>query len=328
MKILLTGATDYVGHQLAMKLASENVLVHALVKNPSSDKIPIHKNILALKGDICDYESVEKSIKGCDFVFHTENYSNLNDKKIDEFYKYNVQGTENILKASLCHNVKKVIYTSTLSVFGPSYKEIPITENQPRLITYSNDFELTKSISEELVIKYTKMGLSCTILNVSTVYGPVINSVSNYTNTVIKKIDNNYIKIVPSEHDEIANYVFIDDVVNANLLAMNQENTHERYIIGGHNLSNELFSETVKNLTKSKIKIIKINYAFFKMYFKCIDFFRNIFGSSTGIYLRETNPHFIHSVCSSEKAITDLGYKITPINIGLSQTINSLKKQS
>jgi len=328
MKVLLTGATSYVGHHLALKLASENFLVCALVKNPDSNDIPMHKNIVVLQGDICDYASVEKGMKGCNYVFHTEEYSNLKNKRIDDFLKYNVIGTENILKASLQYNIKRVIYTSTLSVFGPSYKEVPITENQPRLITFANDFELTKTMSEESVLKYTKMGLSCTILNISTVYGPPINSLSNALNLRIKKIVKASIKIVPSQHDSITNYVFIDDVVNANILALNTSNKYERYIIGGENLSNVIFYETIKDFAKSKVKIIKINHAFFKMYFKCIDFFNNLFGSSTGIYLKVTDLNFMNSLCSSNKAVEELGHKITPITIGLEQTINSLKKQT
>ena len=57
MKVLLTGATGYIGHQLAMKLANLNYEVNALVRDLDSKKIPQHKNIKPVKGNICDYES-------------------------------------------------------------------------------------------------------------------------------------------------------------------------------------------------------------------------------------------------------------------------------
>jgi len=94
MKALLTGATGYVGHQLALRLATENFEVHALIRNPDSDKIPKHKNIVVFEGDICDYESVVKAIEGCDYVFHTAAFTNLKCKTIDNFYNANVIGTQ------------------------------------------------------------------------------------------------------------------------------------------------------------------------------------------------------------------------------------------
>ena len=146
MKVLLTGATGYIGHQLAIKLADENYEVNALVINLNSKNIPTHKNIKIFKGDIRNYKTIQKAISNCDYVFHTAAYTDLKCNKIDDFYETNVVGTTNVLKASLEENVKKVIYTSTLSVFGPSLYQVPITEDQPRIASYSNDYELTKSM--------------------------------------------------------------------------------------------------------------------------------------------------------------------------------------
>jgi nucleoside-diphosphate-sugar epimerase len=82
MKVFVTGATGYVGHQLAKKLANQNYKVIALVRNLNSENIPKHVNIIPVKGDICNYDSIEKSIVGCDYVFHTAAYTNLKCKNI------------------------------------------------------------------------------------------------------------------------------------------------------------------------------------------------------------------------------------------------------
>ena len=187
MKVLLTGATGYIGHQLALKLAARNITVHALVRNLNSNKIPHHKNIILFKGDICDYQSIELAIEDCQYVFHVAAFTNLKCNKIDDFYTTNVLGTKNLLKAALKFNIKKLIYTSTLSVFGPALKNVPINELQPRLVSYSNDYELTKSMSEEVVREYTGKGLPCVILNVSKVYGPGLATFSNGVNKLILK---------------------------------------------------------------------------------------------------------------------------------------------
>ena len=89
MKVLLTGATGYIGHQLALKLAIQDYEVHALVRDLGSKKIPRHKNIIPVKGDICEYETVQSAIKNCDYVFHTAAFTDLRCNKIDNFYKIN-----------------------------------------------------------------------------------------------------------------------------------------------------------------------------------------------------------------------------------------------
>lgn len=324
MKVFITGATGYIGNRLSLILAQENFKVIALVRNLKSQKLPNHENIVFVEGDIVNFDAVFHAMKGCSYVFHTAAYTNLNSKNIDDFYNVNVLGTENILKAALQHRIRKVIYTSTLAVYGPSYKNIPITESQPRITSYANDYELTKSMSEELIAEYTKKGLSCSILNVTRVYGPSIKSFSSGVNTIIEKIMKKDFLIVPSKLDIITNYVFIDDVIKANILAM-KKTTNGKYIIGGHNLSYTALFDTIKKHANSNIRIVKINYSLVKTLLSITAFFKNVFGISGGTEPKVLNALFVNRMSSSGKAITEIDYEITPIHIGLEKTINSLK---
>lgn len=326
MKVFLTGATGYIGHQLAIKLANNNYEVNALVRDLESDKIPKHKNITLYKGNICEYESLHDAIVDCDYVFHTAAFTDLKCNKIDDFYETNVVGTTNVLKASLEENVKKVIYTSTLSVFGPSLYHVPITEDQPRIASYSNDYELTKSMSEEVVSDYVKKGLSCTILNVTRVYGPGLKTYSNGVNTIITKIIKDKALYVPSKLDVEANYVYIDDVVNAELLALKSGKTGEKYIIGGENTDYEGLFKKIKNISNSKIYIFKINYDLIKNGIAFITNFNWFFGRSFALTPIVLDSLFTNRSASSQKAISELNYKVTSLNSGLKQTINFLSK--
>jgi nucleoside-diphosphate-sugar epimerase len=326
MKVLLTGATGYVGHQLALKLASENYRVHALVRDINSSKIPIHKNIMVFEGDLCDYDSILKAMRGCAYVFHTAAYTNLKCKSIDNFYNGNVVGTENILKAALQYQVKKVIYTSTLSVFGPSFKEVPITESQPRLTSFANDYELTKSMSEEAVSDYVKKGLSCIILNLTRVYGPGLNTYSNGLNKIILKIAKNDFLIVPSKLNIRSNYVYINDALNAHILAMHSGKSGEKYIIGGENISYLELFDKIKTQTKSKIRILKINYDLLKRGVLMISGINTLLKFGFALTPKVLDSLFTNRSASSYKAESQLHYKITPFQIGLSYTINFLTK--
>ena len=325
MKVLLTGATGYIGHQLAMKLAQDNCKVHALVRDLNSDKIPKHKNIRPFKGDICDLQSIHNAIKACDYVFHAAAFTDMKCNEVSRFYRTNVEGTTNVLKASLDENIKKVIYTSTLSVFGPALFHVPITEDQPRLTSYANDYELTKKMAEEEVFKFVKKGLPCTILNVTRVYGPGLKTFSNGVNTIISRIMKDKVLYVPSKLDVEANYVFIDDVVNAEILALEKGKTGEKYIIGGENSDYSGLFNRIKVLSKSDISIIQINYNFIKGLIGFISNLNRLFGFNPPLTPNVLDSLFTNRSASSNKAISSLNYEITPLNKGLDQTIKHLK---
>jgi nucleoside-diphosphate-sugar epimerase len=294
MKVLLTGATGYIGHQLAIKLAKQNYKVNALVRDLESNKIPKHNNIRPVKGNICNYESI--------------------------------QNAKNVLKASLTENIKKVIYTSTLSVFGPSLFHVPITEDQPRIASYTNDYELTKTMSEEVVSDYVKKGLPCTILNVSRVYGPGLNTFSNGVNKIISKIIKDKVLYVPDKLNVEANYVYIQDVLNAQILALEKGENGEKYIIGGENSDYNLLFKKIKNIADSKISIFKINYNLVKSGIAFINGFNWLSGNGSTLTPKVLDSLFTNRSASSQKAIATLNYKITPLKIGLEQTINFLSK--
>jgi len=326
MKAFLTGSTGYIGHQLALKLANNNFEVNALVRDLDSKSIPKHKNIIPFRGNICDYESVKNALDKCDYVFHTAAYTDLKCNKIDNFYKTNVLGTKNVLRASLDKNIKKVVYTSTLSVFGPSIYHVPITEDQPRISSYKNDYELTKKMSEEVVLNYVNKGLSCSILNVSRVYGPGLNTYSNGVNKIISKIIKDKFLYVPDNLNIEANYVFINDVLNAQILALEKGLSGEKYIIGGENEDyNGLFNR-IKSISKSKISILKINYNLLKNGVAFINGCNKLFGNQSALTPKVLDSLFTHRSASSQKAVSQLNYRITPLDVGLEHTINFLSK--
>lgn len=324
MKVFITGATGYIGHQLAKKLADQDYEVNALVRDIDSNKIPKHENIKPFKGNLCDIESIQNAMTGCHYVFHMAAFTDLKCNKIDNFYKTNVLGTANVLKAALEEHIKKVIYTSTLSVFGPALSQVPITEDQPRLTSYSNDYELTKTMSEEVVSEYVKKGLHCSILNVSRVYGPGLNTYSNGVNKIISKIIRDKFLFVPSKLNVTANYVFISDVINAQLLALEHGKAGEKYIIGGENADYDGLFKKIINLSNSNISILKINYDILKSGVSFISNLNWLLGMNAPLTPKVLDSLFTNRGASSKKAMSELNYKITPLDRGLKHTINFL----
>jgi nucleoside-diphosphate-sugar epimerase len=324
-KIFITGATGYIGHELALFIAKKGFLVHALVRNIESKRIPRHESIKIFKGDICDLNSIKPAIAGCDYVFHTAAYTDLRCSQIESFYCANVQGTKNVLEAALEINIEKFIFTSTLSIYGPALFHVPITEEQPRIESIGNDYELTKLMSEELVTEYTQKGLSTCILNVSRVYGPGLLTYSNGINRLVLKFMKNQTLITPNKLESEANYVFIQDVLNAHYAVLENPDTEGKYIIGGENADyNRLFS-LIKKIVKSKTKIFRVNYKLMSLLVLLHYNFNKLLGLKTLVTPKIITNLFKHRSASSNKAIKQLNYRITPLKVGLERTANHLK---
>src|SRR5436190_1661841 len=116
MKIMITGATGYIGNRLAWKLAEAGKEVHALVRNILVKNLN-HPNIKLFKGDINDIDSIRAAMDGCEQVYHVASFTRLWAKPRQIFYKTNVDGTRNMLQVALEKNISHFVYTSSTAVF-------------------------------------------------------------------------------------------------------------------------------------------------------------------------------------------------------------------
>ena len=119
MKILVTGASGYIGNKLTRTLAEQGHKVHAFDLSASADHLLQHPNICIFKGDILDEKSLTEAMKGCDQVYHLAALVKLWAKKPDIFYRLHIGGTTNVLKTALKLGVHKLVYTSTCGVWSP-----------------------------------------------------------------------------------------------------------------------------------------------------------------------------------------------------------------
>ena len=137
---------------------------------------------------------------------------------------------------------------------------------------------------------------------------------------------NDKVLYVPDRLNVEANYVYVDDVLNAQLLALEKGLSGEKYIIGGENEDYKGLFNRIKNLSKSKISIIKLNYNVIKNGLSFISGCNKLLGSQSLVTPKVLDSLFTNRSASSQKAVSELDYKITPLNEGLDCTINFLKK--
>ena len=192
---------------------------------------------------------------------------------------------------------------------------------------WATDYEKTKRESETLAFSYLEKGLDVVVVNPSRVYGPGLLKESNSVTRLIKLYREGKWRLIPGDGHSRGNYVYLGDVVDGHLLAMERGKPGERYILGGDNVSyNELF-DLIKKITGKDYRLYHIPLGPMLLFARIQVFLAEWFGRKPLIvpalvkkYTRDWN-------LSSEKAQRDLGYTITPIGEGLKKTIDWIDRK-
>ena len=323
MKVLVTGATGFIGRQLCLALATAGYEVRALCRDTDHPYLITHPNIKPVLGNILYKQTLARAMDGCEQVYHTAAMAKMWCRNPDDYHETNVIGTRNVLETAKNYGVQKMVYTSTCGVWGPTIKH-PMTETDPRITGFPIAYERTKYLAELEIQQFVKQGLPVVIANPSRVYGegPVTDS-----NTVGKMISG-YLKgtwrFIPGNGEQVANYAFLDDVVAGHIAAMNKGTVGERYILGGHDISFNTFFETLQLLSGKKLGMVRIPLKFIKFYSR-LEWLKTRLTGIPPVFLPEFADRLKYDQkYSSNKAIDQLGYSITPFAEGLGKTLNYL----
>jgi len=222
MKFIVTGGAGFVGSHLVKLLVKEGhtvTVIDNLHTGKKENLRSVIQQITFKKIDIRNYEELEKNMKNIDGVFHQAALTVVQDsfKNPQEYHDVNVGGTENIFKLAQKNNFK-VVYASSSSVYGHQEK-VPIKENASR--NPINPYGQTKLDDEFLVEKYSKIGVKIIGLRYFNIFGQ--GQTLEYAGVITKFLDRikqNKAPIIFGEGSQIRDFIYVEDIVMANLLAM------------------------------------------------------------------------------------------------------------
>lgn len=250
MRFAVTGGAGFVGSHLVGALSDAGHLVIVIDNLITGKKENMAKFIDAVEfinGDIRDYEMLKKKLANVDGVFHEAALASVPDsfRIPDEYHDVNVSGTENIFRLAKEYGFK-VVYASSSSVYGNPIK-MPITEDHPR--NPINPYAQTKLDDEKLAQKYSERGVSIIGLRYFNIFGE--RQSKEYAGVIKKFLNNIYENkppVINGDGTQTRDFVYVGDVVNANIAAMNSTTKHAFINIGtGHSI-------TILELAKMIIK--------------------------------------------------------------------------
>lgn len=225
-RVLVTGATGFIGGRLAERLfVEEGAQVRALVRNFSSAARLARFPVEMSGGDINSPDAVDRAIAGCDVVFHC-----AYDFSADERSRRTTTAasTRLMLEAALRHRCRRVVFVSTVSVYGDT-PDGDLDERSPRKYSGAayNDSKLD---AETIALEYCGKGLSVTVLQPTVVYGPYGGT---WTVRPLEHLRQGRLILI-NGGTGLCNAVYVDDVVSALLLAATADRAHgETFLVSG-----------------------------------------------------------------------------------------------
>jgi farnesol dehydrogenase len=325
MKIFITGATGFIGGRLAQQLAEDGHQLHALIRSPHKTAHLQHTNIRLFKGELLDKKSIATAIAGCEAAFHLAAYAKTWSRNPSLFHKINVDGTVNVFEAAKQAGLQRVVFTSTGGTLNPSDNGQPSGEETPRTEPYFNDYESTKAEAEEKARAFTREGLPVITVNPTRVYGPGLIGESAAMTKIIRLYSRGRWRIIPGDGTKYGNYVFIDDVANAHVLALHNGTPGERYIAGGENATYDDFFDKLKKVSGKNYAMLHMHYPLLRIATYIQYGALRLVGKPPLITPEWIKKYLHHWAVSSRKAQQELGYEITPLETGITKTLKEIK---
>jgi dihydroflavonol-4-reductase len=242
-KILITGASGFVGSAVAHKLLEAGFSVRALVRGASPRAHLAGLDLEFFQGDLRDRSSVAKATTGMRYVFHVAADYRLWARDRSEIFASNVEGTRNLMEAAMRAGVERVIYTSSVATLAlrpggaDSDESMPLRESQG-----IGAYKRSKIAAERLVeTMVTERGLPAIIVNPSTPIGPRDVRPTPTGRIIVEAARGR----IPAFINTGLNLVHVDDVASGHLAALQRGKIGERYILGGQNV---LFSQMLGDI--------------------------------------------------------------------------------
>lgn len=241
MKVFITGATGFIGSEVARKLRQRGDGVVALVRSPEKAAALDQLGCDLVPGDLGDDDAIRAGMSDCQAVIHAAAMYEVGIKadRREPMYDANVRGTERIMQAARDVGTPRVIYVSTCGVFGNTQGEVvdeTYHRTQPGFGSY---YEETKYQAHQLVKRFIAEGLPAIIVMPGFTYG------AGDPSAVGQVVEQFIAKKLPALPVPTMGGTFVhrDDVADGILLALDKGLPGESYVLGGEIATNRDFAD-------------------------------------------------------------------------------------
>jgi dihydroflavonol-4-reductase len=322
MKVLVTGATGFIGHHLVKMLADEGHTVSILSRKPINNEEFPGLNLRVCIGDVTNNLALLNAVEDQEMVYHLAGAIAYKKSERANMEKVNVQGTARLVDACVTHQTPTFVYMSSVVAIGASFDKTVLNEESPYNIEDLNlGYFQTKHRAEEIVkVAHSHNGLNAFILNPSTVYGA--GDATKGSRSVQRKVAQGKF---PFYTPGGVNVVHIDDVLYCLKQLPLKGRPGERYIVAGENLLLKELFEIIAEVAGVKPPAIGMPKWAIKALGAIGDDILEPLGIK-GPLSRETAwTSTLYHWFSSAKAQKELGLKPTAAKIAINDSVTWMK---
>jgi dihydroflavonol-4-reductase len=318
MKILITGATGFVGSHVARGLLARGHAVRALVRPASQSNALEGLTVERASGDLRNPESLAAAMRGAEAVFHVAADYRLWAARPEEIYESNVAGTKNLLAAAKRAAVSRFVYTSTVATMAVERPgTLPDERTQSSLDEMVGHYKRSKWLAEQAAMAASADGLPVVIVNPTTPVGP-----GDWKPTPTGRIIVDFLRgRMPAYMDTGLNLVGIEDVAEGHWLAFEKGRVGERYILGGRNMTLREILEALGRITGRPAPRVRIPYGVAYTAGWIENLWARLAGREPQIPLEGVRMARHRMFVDASRAERDLGFRPGPIEAALERAV-------
>jgi farnesol dehydrogenase len=324
MKVLLTGATGFLGRTVARRLAARGHSLRVLVR-PASRLGGLPEGAEVAAGDVTDADSVKRAAQGCEAVMHLAALVKVWAPDEERFDAVNVGGLQNALAAARDAGAR-LVYTSSFIALGPSGGGLLDGSRPHPGPPFRNRYERTKALADGLAREAAARGEDVVILYPGVVYGPGEMTEGNIVAGMIADHLNGRLPGLVGPADRRWSYAFVEDVAEGHLLALEKGRAGERFVLGGENATLAEVFALVQEIAGVPPPRLRIPYGVACVLGRLQWLWAELTGHRPQLTHGEVGVFREEWACDSSKAERELGYRCRPLADGLRRTIEWLRE--
>lgn len=234
MRILLTGATGFIGRAVLKSLVGRGYQVRALARAGGKGKIPAHSSVEVVTGDLLDRASLHNAVRGVDALIHTAALYSYWSPDRSLIYRTNVDGAGALLLAAREAGVRRVVVTSTVATLkAPDKGRLADETSVAEVDELPGHYKKSKLLAEQAALSLSSPQFEVIVVNPTAPFGPGDTRPTPTGRIVLEFLNRRFPGYVATG----MNVCDVDDVAEGHVLALEKGRPGERYVLGGENMT-------------------------------------------------------------------------------------------
>lgn len=322
MKVFVTGGTGFIGGEVVRQLRERGDDVVCLARNPEKGAKLTGLGCELISGDLGDEGALRRGMAGCDAVIHAAAMYEVGipAKQRPAMWEANVAGTERVMKVALEEKVPRIVYVSTVGIFGNTRKQVVDESYRNPETAFTSYYEETKLEAHKLVQRMIdEQGLPAIIVQPGGVYGPGDTS---QVADLLEEFFAGKLPLLPFPELGIC-MTHVEDIAGGILLALDRGKLGETYVISGPVTTMREAIETVAKVSGRKAPKRDLPTGLMKAMIPIGPLVGKVMGQPPNLRELISSADNVTFWASYDKAQRELGYSPRGMEEGLRQTLEA-----